>query len=883
MSANNQNGVPAWAVPAGQGQGQGQGPAQGQQQQAVHGQYPPPQGQQQQQFMHQSPSSSGVAPPGAVVQPVPLVQYQQAPHSGNRQQHPSTTVTPPVSGGVAVPHPAVQQQQLQQQPRAPPPAATTAPTASASSSSSKSRLDRMEDKVLVTRTADEETEDGRIKNREAMAKIRDAWVYKQVRSRVGEFTDYKQAMVFVGSWNVNAKGKEESLEDFICKDWGPDGRYAPDVVCVGFQEIVDLNAVNVAVDNKTQQRSQYWADQLRLTLNAPHRLAGNAQERGYALVMQRSMVGLLICLFVKNPHRHRCKAVNSDSVGVGVMGMMGNKGGVSVRLQFYDSTICFVCSHLAAHRENVAGRNADYFNVLQKVAFDIGEDSVRENIRNGSMSQWASGSATVGVPDHDVVFWLGDLNYRIDESMPTEKVLDLSVKGAIDQLRSLDQLNIERREGRVFQGFQEGVLNFVPTYKYQPGTDVYEQRPEKKLRAPAWCDRILWLSQDPRHVEQITYNRSETPNISDHKPVYSTLRLTIKDVVVERREAVYRELLGLLDRFENQSLPTVGLDKVELDFGEVRYGQSIILPIQITNTGNVCAQWRFVPKLDENSLCKNWMTVTPTYGMLIPGEPPATINVTVKVENTTAQLLNSGREVLDDILILRLENGRDYYITCKGDYARSCFGMSLEDLVLYKAPVRTIPLDPIERSKHFSNENEISPSNALCIPKELWRVVDAIFEKGLQTPDLFSVPGVKSEVDQIREALDTGAPFATQSSIHSFVECFTGFLASLSTPVIPSTLFPTVEINSENIQSMARKFLEDLPPVHYNVLVYVLSFFREVLLYRDSNLMTAAKLARICCKYCSPTSPNVVMESSMVQRRAGMHLLLLHLLETSSI
>ena len=40
--------------------------------------------------------------------------------------------------------------------------------------------------------ADEETEDGRIRNREAMAKIRDAWVYKQVRERVPEFTEYHQ-------------------------------------------------------------------------------------------------------------------------------------------------------------------------------------------------------------------------------------------------------------------------------------------------------------------------------------------------------------------------------------------------------------------------------------------------------------------------------------------------------------------------------------------------------------------------------------------------------------------------------------------------------------------------------------------------------------------
>lgn len=278
------------------------------------------------------------------------------------------------------------------------------------------------------------------------------------------------------------------------------------------------------------------------------------------------------------------------------------------------------------------------------------------------------------------------------------------------------------------------------------------------------------------------------------------------------------------------------------------------------------------------------MSVTPTYGLLIPGEPAATINVTVTIDNHTAQLLNSGREVLDDILILRLENGRDYYITVKGTYARSCFGMNLDELVLYKVPIRTIPLDAIEKAQHFPDENEVSPANALCIPKELWRIVDAIFEMGLRTPDLFAVPGIPSEVAQIREALDTGSSFASSSySIHSYVECFTSFLTSLLTPVIPSSLFPSVEINSENIQSMSRKFLEDLPPVHYNVLVYVISFFREVLLNKEENRMTPAKLARICCKHCSPSSPNVIMETSMVQRRAGLHLIVLHLLETSSI
>ena len=65
-------------------------------------------------------------------------------------------------------------------------------------------------------------------------------------------------------------------------------------------------------------------------------------------------------------------------------------------------------------------------------------------------------------------------------------------EGAIDYLLSLDQLNLERAKGTVFQGFVEGPITFPPTYKFQQGTDIYERRKEKKLRAPAWCDRVLW-------------------------------------------------------------------------------------------------------------------------------------------------------------------------------------------------------------------------------------------------------------------------------------------------------------------------------------------------------------------------------------------------------
>lgn len=54
------------------------------------------------------------------------------------------------------------------------------------------RKAHMDNKMLVTKTADMETEDGRISNREAAEKIKDAWMYKQIRARQDEFTHYRQ-------------------------------------------------------------------------------------------------------------------------------------------------------------------------------------------------------------------------------------------------------------------------------------------------------------------------------------------------------------------------------------------------------------------------------------------------------------------------------------------------------------------------------------------------------------------------------------------------------------------------------------------------------------------------------------------------------------------
>lgn len=55
-------------------------------------------------------------------------------------------------------------------------------------------------------------------------------------------------------------------------------------------------------------------------------------------------------------------------------------------------------------------------------------------------------------------------------------------------------------------------------------------------------------------------------------------------------------------------------------------------------------------------------------------------------------LLNSGEDSIEDILVLHLDRGKDYFITISGNYLPSCFGTSLETLCRMKKPIREIPI-----------------------------------------------------------------------------------------------------------------------------------------------------------------------------------------------
>ena len=138
-------------------------------------------------------------------------------------------------------------------------------------------------------------------------------------------------------------------------------RNCPDMYVLGLQEIVDFNTKNVVLSNEeSQNRAREWLDILQCILPREHK---------YQLLTSKSMVGIFLCVFVKESKVSGMSAVRATNVGVGLLGKGGNKGAVGVSVRYGCSTLCFMTAHLAAHRDNVEGRCSDFKNIVARMDF----------------------------------------------------------------------------------------------------------------------------------------------------------------------------------------------------------------------------------------------------------------------------------------------------------------------------------------------------------------------------------------------------------------------------------------------------------------------------------------------------------------------------------
>ncbi|XP_015590304.1 inositol polyphosphate 5-phosphatase OCRL-1 isoform X2 [Cephus cinctus] len=628
---------------------------------------------------------------------------------------------------------------------------------------------------------------------------RESVVRYQMACKEEDYTYTEVFRMFIGTWNVNGQPPNGiTLEQWLSSDQIP-----PDLYAIGFQEL-DLSK-EAFLFNDTL-REEEWRQVVTKFLHP---------KGTYYQVAIVRLVGMMLIIFAQEVHKPFIKAVSVHTVGTGIMGKMGNKGGVAVSCTIHNTSVCFVNAHLAAHCEEYERRNQDYADICARLSF-------------------SSYVPPKGFKDHDQIYWLGDLNYRITE-MESSVAKHHITNGNYGPVIALDQLVQQRRLGKVFQGFQEAEINFKPTYKYDPGTDNWDS--SEKGRAPAWCDRVLWKGEA---ILPIDYRSHPELKISDHKPVSAIFDSQIRVIDITKYRKIHEEVMKKLDKLENEFLPQVMVDTTEVIFDTIHFMEPSTKELIIANTGQVPVQFEFIKKLDDTSYCKEWLHIEPYMGFIKPGEK-CDIQLEIFVDKKSACKQNSGEDKLYDILVLHLEGGKDIFITVLASaYERSCFGSSMEALVHIRVPIREIPAGRIMELENNKNPTQ----EPYPVPKEVWQLVDRLYRHGIKTAGLFQTPGLHSEIIAIRDWLDIGSQDAMPGGVHSVAEALLLLLESTAEPLVPYNLH-NVCLSAATNYLQCKQIVMQLPEIRRTVFLYICSFLQELLNHTEENGLDAKTLATL--------------------------------------
>ncbi|EOO01227.1 putative type ii inositol- -trisphosphate 5-phosphatase protein [Phaeoacremonium minimum UCRPA7] len=740
---------------------------------------------------------------------------------------------------------------------------------------------------------------------------------------------------------------------------------------LGLQEIVDLNPVTQYVYSDSNPTAKW-----RAALEA-------ALPKGYELVTSEQLSGLLLLVYASPEIAPSIGNVSTKAVGTGVGGWFGNKGAVVTRIVLGETTrLVFVNCHLSSGNDSSAleRRCWDVGAIVDRTQFDpVAHAGVVEDDPER-------------IGDEDFGFWFGDLNFRLDDipgddirrilmlhtrgeydlkkkptghagdgedvivmraydssgdddsvSLPDPDDFDpdpkddpASLQATLDSLLPHDQLRRVVKEKRALHnGWREGLITFLPSYKYDVGTVGLFDSSDKR-RAPSWCDRILFRSRkdkddyekkveeeeqsrkrdeemkargmdhagdddevlfdyDPDNdgetqpggqpgldydeydeadegadegdgakegsVDRIhldVYTSHQRIMSSDHKPVTSIFTVDYDAVVPDLKAKVHAEVARELDRAENEGRPSITIvpDSHELhkettttsgttdevvDFGHIQYLRKKSMSLTLANTGRVPAVFSFVdkPTTEETSDSDPPLWLTTSFsrpessavsgdivdlGKEVTLEPGETLGAVLDVlvdDISHVRLLNDGESKLEDILVLRVQEGRDHFIPVRATWTPTCIGRSIDELIrVPDGGIRAFIRKTSEKSGRIGSipyDLEVHGS----APKELFKLTEALetlTERVLadeQMLDALSVPADKagwpfesfttgSRLDHIVSVIDTldddrpvGSAFAPEVSsmcrLETVSEVLLLFLRGLTDGIITIPLWSRIE------------------------------------------------------------------------------------------
>ncbi|KAK3685312.1 putative PI phosphatase group protein [Podospora appendiculata] len=428
-----------------------------------------------------------------------------------------------------------------------------------------------------------------------------------------------------------------------------------------------------------------------------------------------------------------------------------------------------------------------------------------------------------------------------DDFLPNPHDDPASLQATLDSLLPHDQLKRMINEGKIFKdGWREGPITFLPSYKYDVGTvGVFDS--SDKRRAPSWCDRILYRTRrdkeeyerkikeaeearkrdeemkaqgmdhagdddevlfdyDPDHdadeqprgvavfdydeydegengeggqvltkegfmdrIHLDIYTSHQRVSSSDHKPIISIFTLNYDAVVPELKAKIHSEVARELDRAENEGRPgiTIVVDSHDprdsrrpedsdhvIDFGNIRFLKAEASTVTLANTGRVPATFSFVEKPTTDaedgygSSLPEWLKTSfirseasedePELVELskeVTLEPGETVNALLEVlvdDVSHARMLNDGQMGLEEVLVLRVTDGRDHFLPVRATWSPTCIGRSIEELI-------RVPKGGIRRfSRSLSEKNGRSGSIPYDLevvsaaPRELFKLTEAV-------------------------------------------------------------------------------------------------------------------------------------------------------------
>ena len=423
-----------------------------------------------------------------------------------------------------------------------------------------------------------------------------------------------------------------------------------------------------------------------------------------------------------------------------------------------------------------------------------------------------------------------------------------SLQTTLASLLPHDELHQQMHARKAFHdGWREGPISFLPTYKYDVGSVGVFDSSEKK-RAPSWCDRILYRTRRDKLAynamireeenarkkdeemkasgtdqagddEDILYdydpdNDGITPNdeydefddynetedgvvitkegfedeiqleyytahqrvlSSDHKPLNAVFSLRYDAVVPELKAKVHSEVAKDLDKAENEGRPNVTIvvdqhndtqaKQLEDDssgfegvwFGDIRWGQSKHRSLTIANTSRVPANFTFIERPvgpgQTSGIAPSWLNLK-LNGDELPSSSTTTVSLTIEPGDTASleleirildmklvKSLNEGIKALDDILMLRVEGGRDHFIPIRAKWLDTSLGRSIDKLIrIPEGGIRKLQSQRPDSSKGRSrgdsgpSSGRASPATSepvrFSAPRELFRLTEAIEEFG---------------------------------------------------------------------------------------------------------------------------------------------------------